>query len=123
MTAASTQGTRRRFGGRSSTGVALRVEASLTLRSAKPRSWAVRNRCSGDFSVQRCTMRSTNAGTRSSDAERSGRSSLRIALMLSAAEPRSKAASPDSISHSTVPKEKMSDRASVSSPRTCSGAM
>jgi hypothetical protein len=43
--------------------------------------------------------------------------------MVSAAESPWKALLPESISYSTAPKEKMSLRASVGFPRTCSGDM
>ena len=54
---------------------------------------------------------------------RSGGSLFRIALIVSTAESPLKARRPESISYRIDPKEKMSERWSVSSPRTCSGDM
>jgi hypothetical protein len=49
--------------------------------------------------------------------------SRRIALRMSASLSPVNGASPVTISYSSTPKEKMSDRASTCSPRTCSGDM
>ena len=55
---------------------------------------------------------------------RSARGSVvSTAFMVSTAEAPLKARSPASISYSTAPNAKMSERASASSPRTCSGDM
>ena len=48
-------------------------------------------------------------------------SRVKIALMVSAALGAPNARWPVSISNSTAPSEKMSDRPSTGSPRTCSG--
>jgi hypothetical protein len=53
----------------------------------------------------------------------SGGSSRKIAVMVSADVSCLNARLPVSISYSTAPKLKMLDRASVGSPRTCSGDM
>ena len=56
------------------------------------------NRLSGSFSRQCRTMWSRTGGTFRPDSESSGGSSLRIAAMVSAAEPRWKARLPESSS-------------------------
>ena len=87
------------------------------------RSCAEWKRSSGFFSRQWRTTRSRPGATFLFVAERSGGSSRRIADMVSAAVSRWNARDPDSISYSTAPNAKMSERASADFPLTCSGAM
>ena len=68
-------------------------------------------------------MRSSAGGTSGSAGESGSGSSRMIAASVSAAEPRSKARRPLSISRSRQPKAKMSERVSASPPRACSGDM
>ena len=91
--------------------------------SAKARSLADWKRCSGAFSRQRRTMRSSAGATARPDSPSSAGSSLRMAVMVSAEVPRWKARSPASISYRMAPNAKMSERWSATWPRTCSGDM
>ena len=89
----------------------------------KARSRADWKRRSRDFSRQRRTSRSRAGGVFGSFSVRSGGSSLRIAPSVSIDESRLNARAPLSISYRIAPKEKMSERVSTGSPRTCSGDM
>ena len=80
-------------------------------------------RSPGFFSRQCRTMRCSAGDGPEPLVAISGGSSFRIAAMLSAAVSRPNACRPVSISYSTAPKEKMSERWSTASPRTCSGDM
>ena len=78
--------------------------------SAKERSRADWKRCSGFFSRQRRTMRSSAGGSGRPGSDNSGGSSFKTAVMVSAGVSRRKARTPESISYSTAPKAKMSVR-------------
>ncbi len=86
---------------------------------AKARSLAVWNRFSGLFSRQ-CPTSSTSSGASAAFPDGSSR---RIAAIVSATVPRWNAFSPVSISWSTDPREKTSERLSTGRPFTCSGDM
>ncbi len=87
----------------------------------KARSSADWKRWSGSFSRQRRTMSSSPRGQSSVWA--SAGSSLSAAFMVSMADSRAKARLPVSISKSSAPKAKMSERWSTTRPRTASGDM
>ena len=57
------------------------------------------------------------------DSDSSGGSSFRIAAIVSLAVSRLNAFLPESSSYRIAPNEKMSERWSTGSPRTCSGDM
>ena len=68
-------------------------------------------------------MRRSAGGTGRLAPSTSGGSSRRTAAIVSEADERANARFPVSISKSTAPKLKRSERASTGSPRTCSGLM
>jgi hypothetical protein len=74
------------------------LDSPATADKSKARSWAEWKRCSGFFSRQWRTMRSSAGEMSPFAAERSGGSSLRIADIVSAEESRRKARLPESIS-------------------------
>src|SRR6266705_551880 len=88
---------------------------------AKARSCADLNRSSGFFSRQCRTTRSSPGERLRLVSANSGGSSFTIAFIVSAADSLWNARFPVSISYSTAPKLKMSERWSVCLPRTCSG--
>ena len=92
-------------------------------RNSRPRSRAVCQRSSGSLARHVATTRSSAAGASVSRVEIGGGSRSRIAAITLAWLRPSKAFSPVAISCSTAPKAKMSVRASVCRPSTCSGAM
>ncbi len=79
------------------TAVLVPVAVASALRS-KARSWADWKRCSGRFSRQWLTMRSSAGGRARVVSWRSGGSSLRIACIVSAADSPWKARRPETIS-------------------------
>lgn len=95
----------------------------LRVSISKARSWADWKRSAGFFSRQCRTMRSSAGETLALISTKSGGSSLRMALRMSADESPLKARRPETISYSTAPKLNRSERASASLPRTCSGDM
>src|SRR6266545_6547429 len=98
-------------------------ETPVSVSRSKARSWAEWKRCSGFFSRQWRTIRSSPGEIFRLVSERSGGSSRRIADIVSAVESAWKARRPESISYRIAPKEKMSERASADLPLTCSGDM
>ena len=74
------------------------VEVAAVSDRAKARSRADWNRCSGFFSRQRRTIRSSPGATSGRSPAMSAGSSFRIALIVSTAEPPRKARRPESIS-------------------------
>ena len=89
---------------------------AIALSSAARTSLIVWNRSTGDFRKQRVTMAETFAGASSTAG-----SSRKVAEIVSTKELAANGWRPLSISYSTTPKEKMSERASMSSPFACSG--
>src|SRR4029077_11363871 len=89
--------------------------------TANARSLADWNLRSAFFSRQRAKILCSPGGPCHPDSLSSGGSSRRIAVIVSADVLRLKARLPESISYNSAPKAKMADRASVASPRTCSG--
>ncbi len=96
------------------------AESPARLASANARSPADWKRSAGCFSRQRSTTRASPGGHGSGSAPGSSR---RIAVIVSAAVSLWNARLPVSISCTTQPREKMSERASAMCPRTCSGDM
>ena len=90
---------------------------------ANPRSRADWKRCSGFFSRQRCTIRSSAGGVAGAICEMPGGSSFRMAVIVSVDVGLRNARLPVSISYKIAPKAKMSARWSAVFPRTCSGDM
>ena len=87
------------------------VEVVDSASSANATSLALWNRSSACFSRQWCTMRTSPGGAAAAGGEtNSDGSSRRIAVIVSAAVPAWKARRPDTISYSTQPNEKMSER-------------
>jgi hypothetical protein len=111
----------RRSAGSSASGI--RPVADDRASSAKATSLALWKRSSGSFSRQRRAIRSSAGGSGPTGETSSGGSSLRIAARVSARVGRRNGGRPESISNSTAPSAKMSDRASEDAPRTCSGDM
>ena len=68
-------------------------------------------------------MRPSSAGASVPLADTSGAGTARIAESVSAAVGLAKACRPVTISYSTAPSAKMSERPSTPAPCTCSGAM
>ena len=68
-------------------------------------------------------MRSSSGGTVGLSRTGAGGALWRMASKVETVELRENAVCPVTISYSTAPKEKMSVRASSSSPRACSGDM
>ncbi len=95
----------------------------LTRRSSATSSPAVWKRASRSFSRHRAMKRSRSDETLRLRFRTGSGVSRRIALRMSASLSPVNGASPVTISYSSTPKEKMSDRASTCSPRTCSGDM
>ena len=100
--------------------VGVAADAEIASR-AKAMSWVDWKRSSGRFSRQRLTIRSRAGGTPPVLSAISGGSSWRMDVIVSAAVSPWNARRRASISYSTQPKEKMSDRESARTPLTCSG--
>jgi hypothetical protein len=96
------------------------VESVARLARANARSPADWKRSAGAFSRHRSTTRASAGGHASGRAPASSRS---VAVIVSAAVSRWNGRFPVSISWTTQPSEKMSERASAACPRTCSGDM
>ena len=98
-------------------------DSSFSSSSATFTSAMCWNRLDGSFRLQRRMTRSTSAGRSLTISPMRFGSSRRIAVSVEICDVPSNALRPLSISYSTEPKLKMSERASTALPSACSGDM